>query len=181
MSCDGPVNPCLGNLYRGQGACSPRACKITGFKDSEPALVYLLQRTTGPAMAKIGICEDSVRNTRLQLHVRNGWEVLYTRPFRVGLHARLVEGAIKTVVVRRTRLAERGARGERRSDGYTETVLLKDDERSDPWSVVTALALWMDVLAEVERLGFDLDQQRLEVGADGSLAAEDAGFPSLQS
>ncbi|MGW6521715.1 hypothetical protein [Streptomyces sp. NPDC054962] len=90
----GPVNPCLGNLYRGQGACTARTCKVTGFKDSEPRLVYLVQRASRPAMAKVGICENSERNTRL-VHARNSWEVLYTRQFRIGLHARLVEGVVK--------------------------------------------------------------------------------------
>ncbi|MGI3202477.1 hypothetical protein ACRJ4W_37185 [Streptomyces sp. GLT-R25] len=58
------------------------------------------------------------------------------------------------------------ARGEQRSDGYTETVLLDDAERGGPWALVTTLALWTDVLAEAERLGFDLDEQRLEATAD---------------
>lgn len=124
--------------------------------------MYLLQRTSDPAMAKVGICEDAARNTRLQVHARNGWEVLYTRSFRVGLHARLVEGAVK-----RLWFDERGwkngrARGERWSDGYTETVLLDDAERGEPWTVVTSLVLWTDVLGEAERLGFDLDEQRME-------------------
>ncbi|MEU9214524.1 hypothetical protein AB0D27_43360 [Streptomyces sp. NPDC048415] len=84
MDCSGPVNPCLGNLYRGQGACNSRSCKLTGFNDTEPGLVYLVQRASDPAMAKIGICEDSTHNTRLKVHMRNGWETAYTRSFTVG-------------------------------------------------------------------------------------------------
>jgi hypothetical protein len=45
------------------------------------------------------------------------------------------------------------ARGEQWSDGYTEAVLLDDAERGEPWPLVTALALWTDVLAEAERGG----------------------------
>jgi len=165
LNCGGPVNPCLGNLYRGQGACNSRRCKITGFKDNESGLIYLLQRTSHPAMAKVGICEDSARNTRLQVHARNGWAVLFTRSFKVGLHARLVEGAVK-----RLWFSERGwkngaARGEQWSDGYTETVSLNDAERAEPWSFLTPLTLWTDVLAETVRLGFDQDAERPEATA----------------
>ncbi|MFJ6530359.1 hypothetical protein ACIQMZ_34525 [Streptomyces longwoodensis] len=162
LDCRGPVNPSLGNLYRGQGACNSRTCKVTGFKDSEPGLVYLLQRTSDPAMAKVGICEDTARNRRLQGHARNGWEVVYTRPFAVGLHARLVEGAVKRLWFDERRWKNGRARGEQWSDGYTETVLLDDAGREEPWTVVTSLALWTDVLGEAERLGFDLDEQRLQ-------------------
>jgi hypothetical protein len=160
MECLGPVNPCLGNLYRGQGACNSSTCKVTGFKDSKPGLVYLLQRESDPAMAKVGICEDSERSTRLKVHERNGWQVVDTRSFAVGLHARLVEG-----VVKRLWFEERGwkngpARGEGRSDGYTETVLLHDVERDAPWTVLAAVTLWTDIMVAAERLGFDLDEQR---------------------
>ncbi|MFF5985385.1 hypothetical protein ACFY78_41810 [Streptomyces olindensis] len=165
LNCHGPVNPCLGNLYRGQGACNSRTCKITGFKDSEPGLVYLLQRASRPAMAKVGICGDSARNTRLQVHTRNGWEVLYTRSFRVGLHARLVEGAVKRLWFTERGWQNGAARGEQWSDGYTETVLLDEAGRGEPWSLLTPLALWTDVLAETVRLGFDLDEERLEAMA----------------
>ncbi|WP_405474931.1 hypothetical protein [Streptomyces sp. NBC_00009] len=160
LNCDGPVNPALGNLYRGQGACNSRVCKVTGFKDSEPGIVYLLQRTSGPAMAKIGICEDSDRNTRLRIHRHNGWEVVYTREFRVGLHARLVEAAVKRLWFGERAWKNGAARGEQWSDGYTETVLLEDPARGQPWSLLTPVALWTDVATLTERLGFDLDEQR---------------------
>ncbi|WP_157869086.1 hypothetical protein [Streptomyces atriruber] len=160
MDCLTPVNPCLGNLYRGQGACNSRSCKLTGFKDTEPGLVYLVHRNSDPAMAKIGICEDSARNTRLKVHQRNGWEVAYTRPFAVGLHARLVEGAVKRLWFTERGWSNGAARGEDRSDGYTETVLLDDPTRDEPWALLTPLALWTDAMVEAERLGFDLDEQR---------------------
>ncbi|MEU7045931.1 hypothetical protein AB0A77_33405 [Streptomyces varsoviensis] len=167
MDCSSPVNPCLGNLYRGQGACNSRSCKLTGFKDTEPGLVYLVQRASDPAMAKIGICEDSARNTRLKVHTRNGWEVAYTRSFTVGLHARLVERAIKRLWFTERGWSNGAARGEDWSDGYTETVLLDDPPRGEPWALLTPLALWTDVMVEAERLGFDLDEQRAEASESG--------------
>ncbi|MER5540425.1 hypothetical protein [Streptomyces mirabilis] len=162
MDCSGPVKPCLGNLYRGQGACNSRSCKLTGFKDSEPGLVYLVQQVSDPAMAKIGICEDSARNSRLKVHMRNGWEVVYTRSYAVGLHARLVEKAIKRLWFTERGWSNGAARGEDWSDGYTETVLLDDPARGEKWTQLTPMALWMDVMVEAERLGFDLDEQRAE-------------------
>ncbi|MFJ5829542.1 hypothetical protein [Streptomyces sp. NPDC093089] len=170
MDCSAPVDPCLGNLYRGQGACNSRSCKLTGFKDTEPALVYLLQRATEPAMAKIGICEDSERNTRLKVHTRNGWEVVYTRPFAVGLHARLVESAVKRLWFTERGWSNGADRGESWSDGYTETVLLHDPGRGAPWTLLTPLALWTDVQVEAEQLGFDLDEQHADARKEDARA-----------
>ncbi|MGW0999578.1 hypothetical protein ACWD5V_41185 [Streptomyces sp. NPDC002523] len=160
LNCEGAVYSTLGNPYRGQGACNSRVCKMTGFKDSEPGIVYLLHRTSAPAMAKIGICEHSECNTRLRVHRRNGWEVVYTREFRVGLHARLVEAAVKRLWFGERAWKNGVSRGEQWSDGYTETVLLEDPARGHPWSLLTPVALWTDVATLTERLGFDLDEQR---------------------
>ncbi|MGI5292748.1 hypothetical protein ACQEVF_56885 [Nonomuraea polychroma] len=157
MDCGAPVNACLGNLYRGQGACNSSMCKVTGFKDSKPGLVYLLQRRTDPAAAKIGICEDDPRNTRLKVHTKNGWEMAYTLPFQVGLHARLVEAAIKRLWFEERGWKDGPARGEQWYDGYTETVLLDDPERNDPWTMLTVVSLWTDVLVQAQKLGFAMD------------------------
>ena len=169
MDCLGRVNPCLGNLYRGQGACNSSTCKITGFKDNKPGLVYLLQRDSGPAAAKIGICEDSLQNTRLRLHVKNGWEVAYTTTFQVGLHARLVESSVKRLWFEERKWMDGPSRGETWSDGYTETVLLHDAEREEPWTILTPLSLWTDILVQIEKLGFAMDERRVAVEAEEPL------------
>ncbi|MCX5215740.1 hypothetical protein OG689_42050 [Kitasatospora sp. NBC_00240] len=159
MDCLAPVSPSLGNLYRGQGACN--ACKRTGFNDQKPAVVYLLHRSAEPAMAKIGICEDAPHNTRLKLHRGNDWEVAYTLPFMVGLHARLVESAIKRLWFKERGWEDGRARGEARFDGYTETVVLHDLGRAEPWEQLTAMALWTDVLIQAGLLGFAPDEAQL--------------------
>ncbi|MFG2825179.1 hypothetical protein ACGFX4_37855 [Kitasatospora sp. NPDC048365] len=156
-------------------ASNSRACKSTGFKDDRPALVYLLQSASEPLKAKIGICEDSEHNTRLAVHASNGWEQVYTRPFAVGLHARLVEAAVKRLWFEERGWEDGRARGESRSDGYTETVLLDNPGRSGPWSVLTPLSLWTDVLVVVEQLGFLLDEE-LAVEVDGGRTFAAAGL-----
>lgn len=171
MDCGADVEPCLGNLYRGQGACNSSTCKITGFKDDAPGLVYLLRRDSDPGAAKIGICEDAPHNTRLKSHTKNGWEVAQTLPFQVGLHARLVESAIKQLWFKERAWKDGPTRGESWSDGYTETVLLHDPEREEPWTVLTTLSLWADVLVQAEMLGFAMDERRAE--------AEEAIAPHL--
>ncbi|MGW2770947.1 hypothetical protein [Streptomyces sp. NPDC001275] len=89
-------------------------------------------------MAKIGICEDSARNTRLKVHMRNSWEVVYTRSCTVGLHARLVEKAIKRLWFTERGWSNGAARGEDWTDGYT--VLLDDLAHGEKWELLTPLA-----------------------------------------
>ncbi|MER7541301.1 hypothetical protein ABTX77_42220 [Streptomyces sp. NPDC097704] len=167
MECEANVNPRLGNLYRGQGACNSTRCKITGFKDDMPALVYLLHRSE-PRLAKIGICEDGPYNRRLEGHTRNGWEVAHTLTFQVGLHARLLESAIKRLWFKERAWADGPARGEARFDGYTETVLLDDPGRSQPWTKLTLFSLWTDVRGQAERLGFTMDERRAAAQVEGA-------------
>ena len=158
LDCGAPVSPCLGNLYRGQGACNSSSCKITGFNDGKPGLVYLLHRGDEPAAAKIGICEDGPRNTRLSGHARAGWQVAHTLPFKAGLHARLVEAAIKRLwFVDRS---WRRGRGDQRINGYTETVVLHDPDRAAPWTTLVITDLWTDVMVQAKQLGFASDELR---------------------
>ena len=96
------------------------------------------------------------------MSVKNGWEVAYTTTFQVGLHARLVESAVKRLWFEERKWMDGSGRGETWSDGYTETVLLHDPEREEPWRAVTPLALWMDVLVQIEKLGFAADERRAE-------------------
>ncbi|MFF5393420.1 hypothetical protein ACFY5H_34840 [Streptomyces sp. NPDC013012] len=159
IECGADVAPSLGNLYRGQGACNSRKCKITGFKDDAPGLIYLLHRA-GAGLAKIGICEDGPRNTRLKRHTNNGWEVAHTLAFRTGLHARLLESTIKRLWFKERGWENGPARGEAWFDGYTETVLLDDTERAEPWTSLTVLSLWTDVLVQAKRLDFSMDERR---------------------
>ncbi|MFD8431756.1 hypothetical protein ACFV1R_29600 [Streptomyces coelicoflavus] len=166
IECGADVEPRLGNLYRGQGACNSQKCKLTGFKDDAPGLIYLLHRPD-PEMAKIGICEHAPHNKRLERHINNGWEVAQTLTFQVGLHARLLESTIKRLWFKDRAWANGRARGEAWFDGYTETVLLDDPERTAPWTSLTALSLWTDVQIQAERLGFAMDERRAEAEAEG--------------
>lgn len=166
MDCGAPVSPTLSNLYRGQGACS--SCSAHGFDDQKPGLVYLLTRDFAPAMIKIGICEDSARNTRLAIHTRKGWTVAHTLPFKIGLHARLIEAAVKRLWFKERAWKDGRSRGELWFDGYTETVLLTDEDRKMPWTTLTTTSLWMDVLVQAEKLGFAAD----EITAEAQPAAK---------
>jgi hypothetical protein len=145
---------------QGQGACRRCAPNAPLAKPQawERAVAYrfrpddpdAFESTNTPRMGTFPACGGPVNPClgRFQVHTCNGWEVLYTRQFTVGLHARLVEGAVK-----RLWFGERGwkngaARGEQPSDGYTKTVLLEDADRGERWSSLTPLALWTDVLTE---------------------------------
>ena len=111
-----PCDPVLNSRFR-SGPCA--TCADHGFKPDRPALVYLL---VGPAIqaAKIGICEDHPRNTRLDEHRRNGWIVVQTERFEIGADARAVE----ELVVRSWRSAGYASvlKNGTTYDGYRETV-----------------------------------------------------------
>lgn len=111
--------PVLNSRQR-SGPCE--TCAEHGFKPDRPALLYLVVKPELVA-AKIGICEDSPKNTRLYEHGRSGWTKIEALPFEYGSHARTVEDS----VVRSWR-----ARGFRPVldkgfgyDGYSETVSLR--------------------------------------------------------
>lgn len=119
------------NSRKQSGPCE--TCAEHGFKPHRPALLYLLTRLDAGA-AKVGICEDSPKNTRLYEHGRNGWTVVEKMPFALGSQARAVEDA----VVRSWR-----ARGlppvlinDLGYDGYTETVALEALSAADIWAEV---------------------------------------------
>lgn len=149
MDCQSPVSPTLSNLTRGQGPC--RVCEQGGFVDSAPGLVYLLQRN---GLAKIGICGMDAKNTRLKIHVRNGWTIYRTAEFSVGLRARLIEGGIKRLWFKERGWAHGKQRGDEPFDGYTETVELDDPKREAMWQALTPLTLWIDVVGVTRALGF---------------------------
>jgi hypothetical protein len=84
--------------------------------------------------AKIGICEDSPKNTRLYEHARNGWTLVETTRFEVGATARHVEDT----VVRSWRalglepVLDKGLG----YDGYSETVSLSAIPVAEIWAAV---------------------------------------------
>jgi hypothetical protein len=141
MGCGDVVTPRYDSVVSsGQGACSN--CATSGFRDTDPALIYLLMRET---VAKVGIC--NIGSPRLQQHARNGWEVYATYSLATGIEARILEKA----TLERWRARGVGwdfifnPDGER-YDGYTETVsLVRHDGTETPiWQ------LWQDVLLAVE-------------------------------
>jgi len=129
-----PCEPVLNSRFR-SGPCE--TCAEHGFKPDRPALLYLVTRLD-IAAAKIGICEDSLKNSRLYEHNRNGWTKIEVMRFQLGVHARTVENT----VVRSWRA--RGLLPVLNNglgyDGYTETVSLKSLTAAEVWSQVSAVA-----------------------------------------
>lgn len=90
------------------------------------------------AAAKIGICEDSPKNTRLADHRRAGWNVVETMRFSVGAEARAVENGVVRYW-RRSRfpvVLDNGLA----YVGYTETVPLSEVSVVEIWTMVCVLA-----------------------------------------
>jgi hypothetical protein len=123
------------NCFKRSGPC--QRCADSGFKPDRPALLYLVVRPDLVA-AKIGICEDSPKNSRLYGHMRNGWTKVRTRHFDIGAAARTVEDT----VIRSWR-----ARGFLPVldngfgyNGYTETVSLNELSADEIWLDVCSLA-----------------------------------------
>ncbi len=108
------------NSHKRQGPCE--SCAEHGFKPHLPAILYLVVKPELIA-AKIGICEDSPKNTRLYEHSLNGWIRIETMRFAVGLDARKVEDTIKRSW--RARDLQPVLDNDNAYDGYTETVSLK--------------------------------------------------------
>lgn len=123
------------NSYKRSGPCG--ACAENGFKPHLPALLYLVTNITLGA-AKIGICEDSPRNKRLNEHQRNGWILIEKMRFAVGADARKVED----IIVRswRSRHLPPVLNDGYGYSGYSETVSLQQQRVSEIWSEVCAAA-----------------------------------------
>lgn len=122
------------NSHKSQGPCG--VCAKNGFKPHRPALLYLVTKSTLGA-AKIGICEDSPRNRRLDEHRLNGWTKIDTMPFAVGSDARMVEDTI--VRSWRARHLQPVLDNGYAYSGYTETVSLRQVRVSEIWSEVCAV------------------------------------------
>ncbi|MEU0401618.1 hypothetical protein ABZ318_15510 [Streptomyces sp. NPDC006197] len=136
-TCLAQRHPCAPNLnMRFQsGPCA--SCAEHGFKPDRPALLYLVVKFDLGA-AKIGICEDSPRNSRLYEHRRNGWTVRNTMRFRLGRDAHALEQA--TVKSWRSRGWEPVLDNGLAYDGYSETVSLRSTDEAKIWSEVCASA-----------------------------------------
>ncbi|MEU7649203.1 hypothetical protein [Streptomyces huasconensis] len=119
------------NSHKRQGPCG--ACAENGFKPHRPALLYLVTKAALVA-AKIGICEDSPKNRRLDEHRFNGWTTIQTMRFAVGSDARKVED----IIVRswRARLLLPVLDNGYGYSGYSETVSLREVQVSEIWSEV---------------------------------------------
>ena len=136
-----PCAPVLSSRNR-SGPCE--TCADHGFKPDKPALLYLVVRTELGA-AKIGICEDSPKNTRLREHARNGWTSVETMRFEVGAAARRVEDTV--VRSWRARGLEPVLDNGIGYDGYSETVSL---------SAISVVEIWTAVRSTTEDLSATL-------------------------
>ncbi|MGV9775062.1 hypothetical protein [Streptosporangium sp. NPDC003464] len=129
-----PCAPVLNSRFS-SGPCE--ICPDHGFKPDRPALLYLVTRLD-LAAAKIGICEDSPKNSRLYEHNRNGWTKIEIMRFGLGAHARTVEDT----VIRSWRalalppVLDNGLA----YNGYTETVSLNSLSVTEIWSQVQEVA-----------------------------------------
>ena len=129
-----PCAPILNSRFR-SGPCE--TCAEHGFKPDKPALLYLVVRMDLGA-AKIGICEDNPKNTRLYEHSRNGWTQVETMHFALGSSARRVEDTL----VRSWRAGGLGPVLDNglAYDGYSETVSLSALSVVDIWAAVNIVA-----------------------------------------
>ncbi|MEV4501881.1 hypothetical protein [Streptomyces klenkii] len=123
------------NSYKRSGPCE--TCAEHGFKPHLPAILYLVVKPDLIA-AKIGICEDNPKNSRLYEHSRNGWILVETMRFELGADARTVEDT----VIRSWR-----ARGFQPVldngfgyNGYSETVSLRQASVTEVWASVCSAA-----------------------------------------
>ncbi|MEV0150022.1 MULTISPECIES: hypothetical protein [unclassified Nonomuraea] len=129
-----PCAPVLNSRFN-SGPCE--ICPDHGFKPDRPALLYLVTRLD-LAAAKIGICEDSPKNSRLYELSRNGWTKIEIMRFGLGAQARTVEDA----VIRSWRanalppVLDNGLA----YNGYTETVSLNLLSVTEIWSQVQKVA-----------------------------------------
>ncbi len=131
-------DPTLNARFSG-GPCA--ACAEHGFKPDRPALLYLVIKST-LAAAKIGICENTPKNSRLCEHGRNGWTVLKKLAFPLGRDARTVEKAM--VESWRVRCWPAVLDNGLAYDGYTKTVSLRS---------ISAAEIWAEVCAALEPAG----------------------------
>ena len=72
VNCGGTITPTCYNVSAGHGC---RGCSFGGFKESEPAVVYLVTHE-GYESTKIGIANEG--SIRLKRHQRYGWRVITT-------------------------------------------------------------------------------------------------------
>ena len=73
-TCKREVQPSYNRIQSGKGGCT-YCTKDSGFKSSEPSMVYLIDNTNLGAI-KIGIA--NIPTKRLQHHLRNKWSILNT-------------------------------------------------------------------------------------------------------
>ncbi len=126
-------HPCAPNLNMRfhSGPCG--SCAEHGFKPDRPALLYLVVKFDLGA-AKIGICEDSRKNTRLYEHRRNGWTVRKSHSFPFGRDAYTLEQV--TVKSWRARGWKPVLDNGLAYDGYKETVSLRSISEAKIWTEV---------------------------------------------
>ncbi|WP_424536905.1 hypothetical protein ACOZ38_45035 [Sphaerisporangium viridialbum] len=145
MECGDFVTPRADTILNArQGGC--QNCARSGFKEGEPAIVYLMQNTD-LAAAKVGIC--NIGTGRIRKHERAGWILYDTIEFDTGKLALAVEKA--TVAVWRARGWEPVlGLGGTKYDGFTETVNIhRKDGGKIPFS-----ALWADVVNAREAIDY---------------------------
>ncbi|MFC9616601.1 hypothetical protein [Streptomyces sp. NPDC056938] len=146
MECGEFVSPRYSSIVNsGQGGCSN--CATSGFREDEPALIYLVVHYA-MQVSKVGIC--NLDTGRIDKHRRNGWVLHETYQFDLGVYARAAEKA--TVALWRARgdgWQQALLSAEEKYDGFTETVSLI---RTDG-SLTSPDVLWTDVLTSIKDLG----------------------------
>lgn len=146
MECGEFIRPRYSSIVNsGQGGCFN--CATSGFRESEPALIYLVVHHDMQA-AKVGICNLETR--RIDKHRRRGWVLHETYQFDQGVYARAAEKATVTLWRARGKNWQQFLLPKREKyDGFTETVSLI---RADG-SLTSPDALWTDVLTSIKDLG----------------------------
>jgi hypothetical protein len=107
--------------------------------------LYLI-RNESLAAIKIGVTTDAARRSRLEVHARNGWELIDTRRTSTGAAAEILESAVLAWWRNDLHMPIATAHAEMPQGGYTETA---------PLGMVNVPLLWQRIdslLNELERI-----------------------------
>jgi hypothetical protein len=90
LVCGSVVTTALKRIQHGNGC---RVCAVSGFKPTEPAILYLIFHPIHNSI-KIGVTNTTSNEQRLVIHKKFGWETQYLFNFNIGEKAEKIEFAL---------------------------------------------------------------------------------------
>ena len=120
-TCGREVSPWYLSIQQDQSGC--KFCSDHGFDQNAPAIVYLVQQ---PKLSAVKIGITGLNTQRMDEHRRQGWEVVATWDFEVGLRAEQVEGTVLSWWRDELKAPKALMTAEMPQRGETETAWLAD-------------------------------------------------------